>query len=102
IHLLDGADRVLPQMNQRLSEIAMKRLAQQRINVLLGTLVSEIAAGRVRTKGGVELRGRTIVWSGGVKANPLLVAVDLPKANDGRILVDDCFRASGRDDVLAM
>jgi len=102
IHLLDGADRVLPQMDGRLSRIAMKRLAQQRINVLLKTLVSEIGPDRVRTKDGVELRGRTIVWSGGVKVNPLVTTLDLEKARDGRILVDECFRASGRDDVLVV
>ena len=80
----------------------MKRLASQRVNVLLRTPVSEIAQNCVRTKDGVELRGRTIVWSGGVKANPLLEKVALPKSKDGRILVDEFFRASGRDDVLAL
>jgi len=102
IHLLDSADRVIQQMDVRLSRIAMKRLASQRVNVVLRTPVSEIAQNCVRTKDGVELRGRTIVWSGGVKANPLLEKVALPKAKDGRILVDEFFRASGRDDVLAL
>ena len=102
IHLLDSSDRVIPQMDVRLSRIAMKRLASQRVNVVLRTPVSEIAQNCVRTKDGVELRGRTIVWSGGVKANPLLEKVALPKAKDGRILVDEFFRASGRDDVLAL
>ena len=102
IHLLDSADRVIQQMDVRLSRIAMKRLASQRVNVVLRTPVSEIAQNCVRTKDGVELRGRTIVWSGGVKANPLLEKVALPKAKDGRMLVDEFFRASGRDDVLAL
>jgi NADH dehydrogenase len=102
IHLLDGADRVIPQMDERLSRIAMKRLAQQRINVLLRALVAEIGPGCVRTKNGVELRGRTIIWSGGVKTNPLVSALDLPKARDGRLVVDATFRVGGRDDVLAL
>jgi NADH dehydrogenase len=102
IHLLDGAERVLPGMDPRLSAIAMKRLAKQRIRVLLNTLVSEIGPGVVHTKAGAQLRARTIVWSGGVKANPLIASIDLPKSKDGRILVDDRFRASGRDDVLAL
>jgi NADH dehydrogenase len=102
IHLIDGADRVIPAMSIRLSEIAARRLAQQRIRVLLGTLVSEIAPGVVHTKDGAQLRARTIVWSGGVKVNPLVAALDLPKAKDGRILVDDRFRADGRDDVLVL
>ena len=102
IHLLDGADRVLPTFDPRLGRIALRRLEQQRIRVLLKTLISEVRPGLVRTKEGVELRGRTIVWSAGVRPNPLLRTVDLPKAPDGRIIVDDRFRADGRDDVLVL
>ena len=102
IHLLDGADRVIPQMNPRLSRIAIRRLERQRVNVLLRTLVSEIGEGCVRTKDGAELRGRTIIWSGGVKMNPLVASLDLPKAKDGRLIVDATFRVGGRDDVLAL
>jgi NADH dehydrogenase len=102
IHLLDGSDRVIPSMDPRLSRIAMKRLEQQRVRVLLNTLVSEIRPGAVHTKDGAQLRGRTIVWSGGVKVNPLVAALDVPKSKDGRILVDDHFRVNGREDVLAL
>jgi NADH dehydrogenase len=102
IHLIEGTDRVLPAMDTRLSAIAMKRLEQQRIRVLLNTLVSEIGPGVVHTKDGAHLRARTIVWSGGVKVNPLVSSLDLPKSKDGRIVVDDRFRASGRDDVMVL
>jgi NADH dehydrogenase len=96
IHLIDGADRVLQAMDPRLSAIAMNWLERQRIRVLLNTLVSEISPGVVHTTEGARLRARTIVWSGGVKVNPLVASIDLPKSKDGRILVDDRFRAAGR------
>jgi len=102
IHLLDSADRVIPGMDPRLSRIAMNRLEHQRVRVLLNTPVSEIRPGVVHTKDGAQLRGRTIVWSGGVKVNPLVASLDVPKSKDGRILVDDRFRVNGRDDVLAL
>jgi NADH dehydrogenase len=102
IHLIDGADRVLQAMDPRLSAIAMNWLERQRIRVLLNTLVSEISPGVVHTTEGARLRARTIVWSGGVKVNPLVASIDLPKSKDGRILVDDRFRAAGRDDVLVL
>jgi NADH dehydrogenase len=102
IHLIDGADRVLQAMDPRLSAIAMNWLERQRIRVLLNTLVSEISPGVVHTKEGARLRARTIVWSGGVKVNPLVASIDLPKAKDGRIVVDDRFRADGRDEVLVL
>jgi NADH dehydrogenase len=37
-----------------------------------------------------------------VKVNPLVASLDVPKSKDGRIIVDDRFRASGRDDLLAL
>ena len=100
--LMDHTPRRIPAMDPRLSRIAMKRLEKQRVRVLLKTLVSEIAPGVVHTKDGAQLRGRTIVWSGGVKANPLVASLDVPKSKDGRIVVDDRFRVNGRDDVLAL
>jgi NADH dehydrogenase len=102
IHLIEGTDRVLPGMDPRLSAIAMRRLEQQYIRVLLNTLVSQIDPGVVHMKDGARLRARTIVWSGGVKVNPLVASIDLPKSKDGRIVVDDRFRAGGRDDVLVL
>jgi len=37
-----------------------------------------------------------------VKTNPIVAAVDLPHAKDGRLIVDTSFRVGGRDDVLAL
>lgn len=102
ILLLDAGDRVLSTMDPRLGRIADERLAQQRIRVLLRTPVSEVAPGRVRTRDGSEFQGGTIVWAGGVRTSPLVAGLDLPRATDGRLVVDASFRAGGRDDVLAL
>lgn len=72
------------------------------MRVVLNTLVSEIAAGAVFSKEGDRFQGRTIVWAGGVRPNPLLDGLDLPKAKDGRLVVDRMFRVGGRPDVLAL
>ncbi len=101
IVLLDGADRVLPQMDERLARLAARRLARQRIEVVLGTFVSAIQPGLVRARDGREWRGETIVWSGGVRANPIVAALPLPQARDKRLVVDKTFRVGGRDDVLS-
>jgi NADH dehydrogenase len=101
IALIDGSDRVLPQMDVRLSRIAARRLRHLGVEVHLGTLVAQVAVDSVRTSDGRVLRAGTVVWAGGVKVNPLLPPLDLPKAKDGRLIVDPFFRAGGRDDVLS-
>jgi NADH dehydrogenase len=102
IVLLDGADRVLPQMDVRLSRIAARRLAKLGVEIQLGTLVRSVTAEGVSTKDERFLRASTVIWAGGVRANPLLATIDLPKTKDGRLIVDEFFRVAGRDDVLAL
>ncbi len=102
IVLIDAAERVLPTMDARLGRIAAQRLEQQRIRVVLRQFVAEVGPSLVRTRGGAEFRGATIVWAGGVRTNPLLASLEFPKAKDGRLVVDPAFRVGGRDDVLAL
>lgn len=101
ITLIDGADRVVPAMDPKLSEIAMRRMQRLGVQVLLHTLVSEIGPSSIRTKDGRTHTAHTVVWAGGVKTNPIVAATALPKAKDGRILVDVALRAIGRDDVVS-
>jgi NADH dehydrogenase len=101
ITLLDGSDRVLPQMDVRLSRIAARRLAKLGVELQMGTLAAAVTADAVATKDGRAIRARTVIWAGGVKPNPLLADLDLPKTKDGRLAVDEFFRVGGRDDVLS-
>lgn len=102
ITLVDSADRVLGAMDPRLSRIAMASLTEQRVTLVLKTLVSEIGDGVVRTKAGAEFRAATIVWAGGVRTHPIVAALDqVPQARDRRLIVDATFRVGGRDDLLS-
>jgi NADH dehydrogenase len=101
ITLLDGADRVVPQMDARLSRIADRELRRLGVEVRLGTLVAEVRVDGVSTKEGELIPANTVVWAGGVRSNPLLGPIDVPKTEEGRIVVDQFFRAGGRDDVLS-
>ncbi|HEV2251200.1 MAG TPA: NAD(P)/FAD-dependent oxidoreductase [Candidatus Limnocylindria bacterium] len=102
ITLLDGNDRVLTAMDQRLAHIAMTQLAKQRVNVVLKTFVSDVGEGIVRTTDGKQFRGGTVVWAGGVRTNPLVAGLaGVTLAKDKRLVVDRTFRAGGRDDLLS-
>lgn len=101
VTIIDGADRLLPQMDRQLSEIATRRLQQLGVPIRLRTLVSEIGEGWLRTRDGETVPARTSVWAGGVKTNPVVASVDLPHAKDGRLVVDGSFRVAGSDSALA-
>jgi NADH dehydrogenase len=55
----------------------------------------------VATKDEQFLRASTVIWAGGVRANPLLAGLDVPKAKDGRLIVDRFLRVAGRDDIMS-
>ena len=58
--------------------------------------------GIVRTKDGKQFRGGTIVWAGGVRTHPLVSGLaGVTLAKDKRLVVDQTFRAGGRDDLLS-
>lgn len=101
ITLIDAADRVLPQMNPKLSGIAARRLAKLGVEMRLGTLVASVTADGVATKDRLFVRASTVIWAGGVKVNPLLAPLALPKSKDGRLVVDENLRAGGRDDAIS-
>ncbi len=100
ITLIDGADRILQAMDERLAAIALRRLERLGVRVLLRTFVSEIGPAWLRTKDGRTLPAHTSVWAGGVRTNPVVAAAEVPHDQAGRVVVDVTFRA-GRDDVLA-
>lgn len=102
ITLIDGADRVVPAMDPRLSAIAQRNLDELGVRTMLRTLVSEVGERSLRTKDGTVLTAHTVIWAGGVKVNPVVAACDLPHAKDGRLVVDASLRVGGRDDVLAL
>ncbi|MBI3522389.1 MAG: NAD(P)/FAD-dependent oxidoreductase [Chloroflexi bacterium] len=102
IVLIDGSERVLGNMDQRLAWLAQRTLDRQRVRVVPRTYVAEVLPGSVRTRDGARFDAKTIIWAGGVTTNPLVVACDLVKASDKRLLVDHSFRVGGRDDVLAL
>jgi len=102
ITLIDAGERVLLAMDPRLARIAMKRLGEQRVTVVLKTLVSEVGVGIVRTTDAKEFRGGTIVWAGGVRTHPLVAGLSgVALSKDKRLVVDRLFRAGGRDDLLS-
>lgn len=101
ITIVDASDRVLPQMDERLSRIAARRMADLGVSVLMRTLVAEVGPHAIRTKDGTAITAQTVVWAGGVRANPLLAPLELPKSKDGRLVVDEYLRVGGRDEVLS-
>ena len=51
---------------------------------------------------GTRVPARTLVWTAGVRASPLLAQLELPLDERGRVVVDETLRVAGTEDVWAL
>ncbi len=98
--LLDLAERVLPELDVRLSRTADRVLRERGVEVRTGQSVQEACRENVRLTTGEEVPTRTLVWCVGVRPDPLVEGVGLP-TQKGRIVVDPQLTVPGHPDVFA-
>ncbi|MFB8771632.1 NAD(P)/FAD-dependent oxidoreductase [Streptomyces broussonetiae] len=98
--LLDIADRVMPEMDERLSRTADRVLRERGVDVRMGTSVKEATPGGVLLTDGEFVDTRTLVWCVGVRPDPLAESLGLPMER-GRLLVDPHLQVPGRPEVFA-
>jgi NADH:ubiquinone reductase (H+-translocating) len=98
--LVDMADRVLPNLSDRLSGPARKVLERRGVDIRLNTSVSEVTANSVRLTDDSEIPTRTVVWCVGVRPDPLVEPLNLATTK-GRLDVDTYLRVPGHPDVFA-
>ncbi|MDP2937154.1 MAG: NAD(P)/FAD-dependent oxidoreductase [Dehalococcoidia bacterium] len=93
INLVEMADRVLPGLEEPLSRVAMDRLKSKRINLLLGTRISRITDGGLELNGDREVETRTLVWTAGVRASPVVSGLPVERDRMGRVIVNQFLQA---------
>ncbi|MEV5048805.1 FAD-dependent oxidoreductase [Streptomyces griseoincarnatus] len=98
--LLDIADRVLPELDERLSRTADTVLRERGVDVRMGTSVKEATSDGVLLTDGEFVDTRTLVWCVGVRPDPLAESLGLPMER-GRLLVDPHLQVPGRPEVFA-
>lgn len=98
--LLDVAERVLPELDERLSRTAERVLRQRGVDVRMGTSVKEATHDGVLLTDGSTVDTRTLVWCVGVRPDPLVESLGLPLER-GRLLVDPHLQVPGRPEVFA-
>ncbi|SNT12649.1 NADH dehydrogenase [Micrococcales bacterium KH10] len=83
--VIEGADRILPELPLEMAQYGLANLRRRGIEVHLSTFLSSCIEGKVVTSTGVEFESDTIVWTAGVRANPVIGESDLPTDQLGRL-----------------
>ncbi len=92
---------LLPELGERLGRYAGARLAERGVDVLLNARVAAVEPDAVVLKDGRRLTARTVVWTAGNAAHPVLDALPCAKAR-GRIVTDACLRVPEWPGVWAL
>jgi NADH dehydrogenase len=100
--LVDAAPKILPEIPRRLGEYASRRLARRGIEIHISTTLESYDASEAVLADGTRVAARTLVWTAGVRANPLLAQLELPLDERGRVVVDETLRVEGTEDVWAL
>jgi len=105
ILLVEMSDRIVPGMGEDIREYVEKVLLKEHIDVNLQTKVLEVKPhGIVYEHNGkqTEIETVTTVWTAGVKVNPLIEKLDLPKDEHNLILVNPTLQVKDFDNVFAL
>jgi NADH dehydrogenase len=100
--LVDAAPKILPEIPSRLGEYAARELAGRGVEIHVGTTLTSVDAGEAVLSSGERIPTRTVVWTAGVKASPLLGEWRLPLDERGRVRVDPFLRVEGHERVWAL
>ena len=100
--LVDAAPKILPEIPRRLGDYAARELAERGVEIHVGTTLESVSADDAVLGDGTRIPTHTLVWTAGVRPNPLLGGLGLPLDERGRVEVDEFLRVRGIPGVWAL
>jgi NADH dehydrogenase len=101
VTLLEGRDRILPELPESLSRFASRKMSRRGIDIRLQARASAVTETGVCIKDGDEIPCGTVVCTIGTTVNPLIRSLGLP-LEWNRVKTDADFRVAGHDRVWAL
>jgi len=95
--LVEARDGILPEIGEGLGRYAARELADRGIEIKVGTRLDSVESGVVRLSDGETFPAETLVWTTGVKPEPLAALSDMPVDEQGRLRVDAAMRVQGHE-----
>jgi NADH:quinone reductase (non-electrogenic) len=100
--LVDAAPKILPDIPSRLGDYAARELAGRGVEIRVSTTLESLTGGEAVLSDGERIPTHTLVWTAGVRSNPVLADLDLPLDERGRVRVDPLLRVEGRERLWSL
>jgi NADH:quinone reductase (non-electrogenic) len=102
IVLVDGGPNVLHPFKEKLQEYTKKTLEKLGVELHMGEHVVEVTPERATLKSGEQIETQTLIWAGGLRANPLAEALSKELDRGGRVAVGPDLSLPDHPDVFAV
>jgi NADH dehydrogenase len=99
--LVEATGRILPEVGEDMGLYTLGVLRDRGIDIRLNTRLESCVGGHVVLSDGEEFDSDVIVWTAGVKANPVLEKTDLPLDKSGRVRTLPNLTVEGMADAFA-
>ena len=98
--VVEQAPHIGPDLGPNPRPVIEEALAECGVEIITGAAVTSINADGITLSSGERIETNTVVWTAGVRANPL--AAQVPGEHDrfGRVIGDAFLRASEADDIF--
>jgi len=101
VRLVLVGSAVLPQTARSLAAYAREQLLERGIQ-LEASRAAAVSADGLRLQDGRLIESRCVIWTAGNRVSPVVEALPVPKAKDGRLLVSEFFEVQGAPGVYAL
>jgi len=100
--LVEAAPKILPEIPRRLGEYAAGQLVRRGVEIHVSVTLESYDGREAVLSDGARIPAQTLVWTAGVRSNPVLAELGLPLDERGRVRVDETLRVEGSDGVWAL
>ncbi|MEW5959928.1 MAG: NAD(P)/FAD-dependent oxidoreductase, partial [Chloroflexota bacterium] len=102
IILVHAREAILPELSESLGQYALERMAERGLTFKLKVRVADARPGGVVLSSGEEIRTETLVWTAGVKPNPVLQTLPVEQDKRGAVVVDSTLAVPGQPGLWAV
>lgn len=102
INLIEGADRILPALPEKMAEHAQQQLQRMKIEVLTSKRVEKVDAENVYFNDGSSIKAELKVWAAGIKTPEVISKLEgFEKDRMGRLSVYATLQTKAYPDIFA-
>ncbi|MBI1877757.1 MAG: NAD(P)/FAD-dependent oxidoreductase, partial [Chloroflexi bacterium] len=102
IILVHSRETILPELSESLGRYALERMAERGVTFKLKVRVADAHPGVVVLNSGEEIRTKSLVWTAGVRPNPVLQTLPAERDKRGAVIVDHTLAVPGYPGLWAL